>query len=239
LRSCNELLDSGREGVDHSANVKRPVVLPTLPSFAAIDDASSDRVALLAALTFVEGSTTGWGSADLIDWFKTYAAALSRVTPPPSVTDAVVGTITLLPGIKLAGDKVARVDDLPKLLAMTRWRVVVTVRGLLAAPCDDRFLQAAIYGDRVRRERSAWVAQPRDADLLSDVVLSLFAADILCQREFYEQNLCVCDVCGRVSFNPSAGTRAGCSDHSPKSETTSDFQDRGSSSPPSAPRGGG
>jgi hypothetical protein len=217
--------------------VKRPIVLPTLPSFAAIDDASSDRVALLAALTFVEGSTSGWGPGDLIDWFKTYAAAMSRKAPPPTVTDTVVGTIALLPGAKLVGDKVARAEDLPKLLAMTRWRVIVTVRGLLSSPCDDRFLQAAIYADRVRRDHAAWIAQPRDADLLSDVVLSLFAADVLGQREFYEQNLCVCDVCGRISFNPGASGRAGCSDHLPRSETTSGFQGKGGpQSVPPSPR---
>ena len=214
--------------------MKRPVVLPTLPSFAAIDDASSDRVSLLAALTFVEGSTSGWGPSDLLDWFKTYATALSRTAPPASVSDAVVGTISLVQGAKLVGDKVARPDELPKLLAMTRWRVIVTVRGLLATPGDDRFLQAAIYADRVRREKAAWNAQPRDTDLLSDVVLSLFAADVLGQREFYEQNLCVCDVCGRISFNPAVTSRAGCGDHVPKSETTSGWQGkRNSIVPPS------
>ena len=222
-----------REEVNHRGIVKRPVVLPTLPSFAAIDDASSDRVSLLAALTFVEGSTSGWGPADLLDWFTTYAVALSRTAPPPSVTDAVVGALSLVPGVKLTGDKVARPDELPKLLAMTRWRVIVTVRGLLSTPCDDRFLQAAIYSDRVRRDQAAWFAQPRDGDLLSDVVLSLFAADVLGQREFYEQNLCVCDVCGRISFNPGATSRAGCGDHVPRSETTSGFQGKGNSIPPS------
>ena len=30
---------------------------------------------------------------------------------------------------------------------------------------------------------------------MSDVVLSLFAVDVLAHREFHEQ-LCVCDVCG-------------------------------------------
>lgn len=196
-----------------------------------------DRLALLAGLTFVEGATSGWRPRDLIDWFKTYALALNRKAPPPSVTDAVVGTLALVPGVKLVGDKVARLDDLPKLLAMSRWRVVVTLRGLLSQPCDDRFLQAAIFTERVRREKSTWTAQPRDADLLSDIVLSLFAVDILSDRNFHDQNLCVCDICGRVSYNPAVTTRAGCADHVPKTETTSGFQGRGARSSLPPPRG--
>ena len=107
---------------------------------------------------------------------------------------------------------------------MARWRVILTLRGLLAKPCDDRFLQAAIFARRVERVDGAWRAQSRDADLLSDMVLSLFAADVLSYRDFYEQSLCLCDVCGRVSFNPAATTRAGCADHVPKTDTTSGFQ---------------
>jgi len=157
--------------------VKNVLVVPTLPSFPAIDDRTEDRLALLGGLTFVEGATSGWAARDLLGWFKTYGPALGRTAAPASVSDAVVGSIALLPGARLVGDKVARPDDLPKLLAMSRWRVVVTLRGLLSVPCDDRFLQAAIFADRVRREGSVWRAQPRDTDLLSDVVLSLFAVD--------------------------------------------------------------
>jgi hypothetical protein len=216
--------------------VKNVLVVPTLPSFPAIDDRTVDRLSLLGGLTFVEGATSGWAARDLVSWFKTYGPSLGRTAPPPSVSDAVVGAIALLPGAKLVGDRVARPDDLPKLLAMTRWRVVVTLRGLLSTPCDDRFLQAAIFADRVRREGSAWRAQPRDTDLLSDVVLSLFAVDVLSHREFHEQNLCVCDVCGRISYNPQVTTRSGCADHVPKTDTTSGFQGRGSTSSIPPPR---
>lgn len=214
-------------------------VLPTLPSFPSLGGSDTDRFALLAGLSFVEGAISGWQARDLLAWFKTYGKALSRTAPPVSVTDAVVGTLALTPGAKLVGDKVARPDDLPKLLAMSRWRVVVTLRGLLAAPCDDRFLQAAIFSERVRREKSMWIAQPRDTDLLSDVVLSLFAVDILTNRDFHEQNLCVCDVCGRISYNPAVTTRSGCGDHVPKTETTSGWeakQKRSSMPPPPSGR---
>jgi len=217
--------------------VTSEAVLPTLPSFPSLGGADSDRFALLAGLSFVEGAISGWQARDLLEWFKTYGKAMGRKAPPPSVTDAVVGSLPLTPGAILVGDKVARPDALPKLLAMSRWRVVVTLRGLLATPCDDRFLQAAIFSDRVRRDKSAWVAQPRDTDLLSDIVLSLFAVDVLTHRDFHEQNLCVCDVCGRISYNPSVTTRAGCGDHLPKTDTTSGFeakQKRPSMPPPSA-----
>lgn len=202
----------------------KPVVLPTLPSFPAIDGSEPERLALLAGLSFVEGATSGWAARDLLEWFRTYGPTMGRSSPPSSVCDGVVGALALSPGVKLVGDKIARPEELPKLLAMARWRVVVTLRGLLATPCDDRFLQAAIFTGRVRRENSTWIARPRDTDLLSDTVLSCFAIDILTHRDFHEQNLCVCDVCGRISYNPAQSTRAGCSDHVPKTDTTSGWE---------------
>ncbi|MFT3768784.1 MAG: hypothetical protein QM820_25335 [Minicystis sp.] len=216
--------------------MKAQPVLPTLPSFPGLNGPEGERLALLAGLTFIEGATSGWAARDLLDWFKTYGPALSRKAPPASVTDAAVGTVSLVPGTKMVGDRVGRIDDLPKLLAMSRWRVVVTLRGLIAQPCDDRFLQAAIFAERVRRDRSRWIAEPRDNDLLSDIVLSLFAVDILTHRDFHDQNLCVCDVCGRISYNPAATTRSGCGDHVPKTETTSGFQGKGSRSSIPPPR---
>jgi hypothetical protein len=206
----------------------RSVVLPTLPSSPALGKGGDERLALLAGLSFVEGATSGWGQEDLTGWFRAHATALGRESPPVSVTDATMGAIALQPGVKLTCDKHARVDDLPKLLSMSRWRVILTLRGLLTKPCDDRFLQAAIFAGRVARTGGAWRAGPRDTDSLSDVVLSLFAVDVLGHRDFYEQSLCVCDVCGRVSFSPEATTRGGCGDHVPETDTPTarDLQSR-------------
>jgi hypothetical protein len=204
----------------------KSLVLPTLPSFPAIDGSEPERLALLAGLTFVEGAISGWGARELLEWFRVHGPLMGREQVPVSVRDAAVGTLALSPGVKVAGDKVARAEDLPKLLAMSRWRVVVTLRGLLATPCDDRFLQAAIFSGRVVRDRSTWFARPREADLLSDVVLSLFAVDILTHRDFHEQNLCVCDVCGRISYNPAQSSRSGCGDHVPKTGTSSGFESK-------------
>jgi hypothetical protein len=234
---CNDALDRAPKGRDHWGTVKASV-LPTLPSFPALNGTVAERPALLAGLMFVEGATTGWALKDLVAWFTAHGASMGRKAPPASVCDGVVGAIALTPGARLVGDRVARADDLPKLLAMARWRVVVTLRGLLAQPCDDRFLTAAIHADRVRRERGAWLAQPRDTDMLSDVVLSLFAVDVLSHRDFHDQNLCVCDVCGRISYNPAATTRAGCGDHVPRTDHTSGWDaKRPRSSLPPPPEG--
>jgi hypothetical protein len=205
-------------------SVNRAIVLPTLPSFPAVEVGGPDRASLLAGLTFVEGATAGWTMNDLVEWFKTHASLLGRTAPPPTVADAVVGSMALTPDAKPTGDKIARPESLPKLLAMSRWRVILTLRGLLAKPCDDRFLQAAIFAGRVQRQKSEWRAHPRDTDLLSDVVLSLFVVDVLSYRDFHEQNLCVCDVCGRLSYNPKITSRTGCADHVPRTDTTSGVQ---------------
>jgi hypothetical protein len=206
----------------------REIVLPTLPSFPAIAG-GSDRATLLAGLTFVEGATSGWMAREVLLWLGANAELLGWPGPPMSITDASVGTLALQPGARVGlvkPERVARPQDLSKLLAMARWKVVVTLRGLISG--DDRFLKGAIFAGRVRRDAkaSAWLARPTETDVLSDIILSLFVADVLAYREFHDNNLCVCDVCGRVSYNPRATGRAGCCDHLPGSATTSGVRDR-------------
>ena len=205
--------------------LKRELVLPTLPSFPAFAG-GADRAALLAGLTFVEGAITGWTARDLVLWFGANAELLGWPGPPSSVTDVSVGSVALQPGLRVASERTARAEELPRLLAMARCKVVQTLRGLFTG--DDRFLKGAIFAGRVRRDAKAseWLARPRETDLLSDVVLSLFAVDVLAYREFHDTTLCVCDVCGRVSYNPRATSRDGCSDHIPGTETTSGVRDR-------------
>ncbi len=197
-------------------------VLPTLPAFPACD-LSADRTALLAGLAFIEGAT-GWTAVDISGWFQAYARELGRGAPPPSVIDPALGAASLtLPTVC----KPRRPDQLSRLLAMSRWQAIMTLRGLLSSPCDDRFLNAAIFSGRVRRDAGRWQLDARDGDSLSDIVLGLFAVDVLAHREFHQQNLCVCDVCGRISYNPAATTRAGCADHVPGSEAASGVKSRG------------
>ncbi len=215
----------------------REIVLPTLPSFPALAG-GSDRATLLAGLTFVEGATSGWMARELLLWLGSNAELFGWPGPPASVTDVSVGTLALQPGVRVTAERVARPQDLSKLLAMARWKVVVTLRGLLSG--DDRFLKGAIFAGRVRRDAraSAWLARPAETDVLSDIILSLFVADILAYREYHENSLCVCDVCGRVSYNPRVTTRGGCCDHLPGSATTSGERDRereADTAPPPAP----
>jgi hypothetical protein len=196
-------------------------VIHTLPAIPGISDGVTDRDALLAALTFMEGSAAGWALPELYDWFVDYASMLGRAAPPSAVSDVVLGLFPLQRTMAFGvGD-----PDTSELLTTTRRRVALSLRGLVAQPSDDRFLQAAIFAGRVRRERrgrvSVWAAFAQDTDHLSDIVLSLFVVDVLAYREFYEQNLCICDVCGRVSFNPST-PRAGCADHVPARDAASE-----------------
>lgn len=203
----------------------REIVLPTLPSFPAIAN-GAERATLLAGLTFIEGSTTGWTARDLLLWCGSNAELLGWPGPPVSVTDASVGTLALQRGVRAAAGRHAHPQDLAKILAMARAKVVVTLRGLLSG--DDRFLKGAIFAGRVRRDAkaSAWLARPRETESLGDIVLSLFAADVLEYREFHDQSLCVCDVCGRVSYNPKVTSRAGCCDHVPGTGMSSGVRNR-------------
>jgi hypothetical protein len=105
-------------------------------------------------------------------------------------------------------------DETTAILVRARARVIGKLRGLLESPPDDRFLSAAIFAGRVRRilvgQTMTWVPRPRTHDPLSEIITSLFVADILGRREFYAQNLCICDGCGRVRFNPDPSLRRAC-----------------------------
>jgi len=185
---------------------------------------AEDRGALLAAVKFVEGVANGWTVRELVEWFAEDLVGPGRMLPVATVYEAVVGAIALDPATSAAAARVASLDDLPKLLAISRSRVVVTLRAFIAKPPDDRFLHTAIFNERVQRvkvERGAvWVARPAEKDLLSDIVLSLFAADILMHREYHEQSMCVCETCGRVSFTVAA-PRTSCPEHPVRTDTQS------------------
>lgn len=178
--------------------------LPTLPSLPAAAG-GVDRAGLLAGLAFLETVTPTSREQSLVPWLGSVAERFAWSGLPASVGEPFAGALLLGTSAAATG--------LPQLLVAAREVVVKTLRGFLAA--DDRFLQAAIFAGRVRRDPSAssWVARPREADALSDIVLSLFAADILAHREFHDQALCVCEMCGRVSFNPRVTTRVGCIEH--------------------------
>jgi hypothetical protein len=153
---------------------------------------------------------------------------------PSAVNDAAVGTAPLRPGARVAAQRAAKLEDVPRIMELARTRVLDALRAFIKLPPDDRFLQAAIFAERVQRGRdgraSVWVARPRESDSLANIVLSLFAVDILSHREFHEAHLCVCEVCGRVSFDRTATSSTGCTLHVPRTESTSGFQTSAGSS---------
>lgn len=194
--------------------------LGTLPAMSGLSG-PADRTALLAGLTFVEGVAKGFGLDELQNWVDEHLVRTGRMPPIGFVSEAVVGKVYLTPRDE---------DALPKLLAVARSRVVVALRGFSGPMKNDRFVRAAIYADRVQRTRlphgSVWVSRPREADNLSDIVLSLFAVDILMNRHFHERSLCVCEVCGRVSFHPDETTHRGCTEHPVSSSAMSGMRHR-------------
>jgi hypothetical protein len=178
----------------------------------------TERPLLFGAVAFVEGVAGGWGCWELTGWFEDHLVAAGHTNQSPSVVlEQGFGVIVIDPRASGKG-RPASVEQLPPLLVAARKRVVETLRAFLPSRSDDRFLHAAIYSERVERksaddQRPAWAPRVRESDRLSDVVLALFAADILMHREFHEHALCVCEVCGRVSFDPGATSRFGCRLH--------------------------
>lgn len=199
----------------------------TLPAIPAMASLPPERSALRAGLSFLEGVAAGWTRTELVAWIDAELVAPGRMVRPTSVHEVAIGSIALDPTTNAKVARAAPLAELPKLLAMARSRAVVALRGFVAPAQDDRFLKAAIFANRVERinkdETALWVARLSEKDLLGDIVLSLFTVDILMHRELYERQLCVCDVCGRVSFHPFVTTRVGCPEHIPRSEARSGF----------------
>jgi hypothetical protein len=195
--------DAGR----HSA--KRPHTPRTLPSFPTLPGLQRIN-GLRGALTFLEGPAAEWTIQNLQGWLMEHLVTPGLMKRPQMVREPGATPVMLDPRV----DSGSNLED---LILKARARVISSLRGLIAPVADDRFLNAAIYGGRVRRAavdgRPAWIASPREIDFLGDIVLSLLAADILLDREFYRAHLCICEVCGRVSFKEAPDGRRLCSEH--------------------------
>jgi hypothetical protein len=171
--------------------------------------------ALVAALTFLDGvAGKRMGRDELRSWIDRNLVQSGYMARPWRIQEPLFGA---LPNDKLCSaflPEVPPTDETAAVLVRTRARVVGHLRGLLQTPSDDRFLSAAIFAGRVRRvvvgETMQWVPRPRSHDILSDIVTSLFVSDILGRREFYAQNLCICDTCGRVRFEMEPPQRNKC-----------------------------
>jgi len=183
---------------------------PTLPYLGG----AAERRALLGGITFLENTESGQiDLGGLGQWFDEHVVATGCMPRLSVVLEPPAGTVALRPG---TGALARASADLPRIITTSRARVVDALRGLVSSPSDDRFLRAAIFLGRVRREDGHWVARPEATAPLSGIVLSLFAVAILSERSFYDRQMCVCDTCGRVSFDPAAGMRRACSVHLPR-----------------------
>src|SRR5262249_53913610 len=153
-------------------------------------------------VAFIEDTASGCMTiSQLRAWFDRYIVCRGVMLRPVMVNEPSVGSIPLSPSGALMGLAEQRIQ---RFVLTARGRVVNALRGLLARPVDDRFLAAAIFAGRVRRRRvinsSRWVANPEPNAPLSGIVLSLLAADILTHRDEYDHRLCICETCGRMSF---------------------------------------
>jgi hypothetical protein len=188
-----------------SSGIRRAVSIPP----------SSPTDPLAAALSFLEGIASGrLCRDDLNNWIDRNLVQPGYVSRPFRLQEPLFGALPTDISCSAFLPETPPTEESAAILVRARARVVGKLRGLLATPPDDRFLSAAIFAGRVRRilvdNTMVWVPRPRSHDILSDIITSLFVADILGRREFYAQNLCVCDSCGRVRFNPDPTLRHAC-----------------------------
>jgi hypothetical protein len=170
---------------------------------------------LVAALAFLDAARENTLHArELVSWLDRYLVRPGLMPMPSTVQESEVVSLREVPTGAWAAPFEVR---LSRIVAGARVRVSVALEGLLADPPDDRFLSAAIFAGRVERGGGAhgpgWRAHPKGTDKLSDIVLSIFAADALTHREEYDQNLCVCGICGRVALVRTRGPRTRCAQH--------------------------
>ncbi len=182
---------------------------------ASLGPVSQSSDPLAAALTFLEGvASKQMCREDLRSWLDRNLVQPGFMARPQRIQEPLFGALPSDKHCSAFLPEVPPHDETAAILVRTRARVVGHLRGLLQTPVDDRFLSAAIFAGRVRRvvigETMQWVPRPRSHDILSDIVMSLFVSDILGRREFYAQNLCICDTCGRVRFDPDPPQRNKC-----------------------------
>ena len=175
------------------------------------------RPPLAAGMAFMNAAREGaLGYRQVVSWMEQFLVEPGLLSMPASVQEEGIGTIVVeeAPNGPWA---TAREVRAARIVSTARVRVAVQLTGLISRPVDDRFLAGAIFSGRVQRvwgeHGASWRPTLVADERLSDVVLSLFVADILANREDYESQLCVCDVCGRVSFSKGAVIRTRCAQH--------------------------
>ncbi|WP_437927433.1 hypothetical protein WMF37_51865 [Sorangium sp. So ce291] len=177
-------------------------------SFLALRARMIASPSLAGALQFMQVTTRPWEPHELAAWLHEHIVAPGWMRVPRALREPGAETV------ELAGID-ERHREVAALVERARRRVALALLDFVAPSPDGGFLRAALYSARVRwsvvGERSGWLPAPRESDLLSDIVLSLFAAEILSDAELYRSHMTVCAGCGRVAFAQEARPRsAGC-----------------------------
>ncbi|WP_437655464.1 hypothetical protein [Sorangium sp. So ce1182] len=177
-------------------------------SFLALRARMLASPSLAGALQFMQVTTRPWEPHELAAWLHEHVVAPGWMRAPRALREPGAETV------ELAGID-ERHREVAALVERARRRVALALLDFVAPNPDGGFLRAALYSARVRwsvvGERSGWLPAPRESDLLSDIVLSLFAAEILSDAELYRGHMTVCAGCGRVAFAQEARPRsAGC-----------------------------
>src|SRR4051812_18295920 len=106
----------------------------------AVASAPLTRPALAAALSFLDTSRSeAFHVPDLTAWLHTWLVTPALMPMPASVFEPGPGIAPLGPAP--SGPFALGVDArLARVVGVTRVRIAMCLGGLLAAPCDDRFL---------------------------------------------------------------------------------------------------
>lgn len=169
----------------------------------------------IAALAFLEGVAQLGTIESLRAWFDGEVGPNGWAPDWTAVSEPEHEPLALQP----SPDKAA----LRALLRDARANVVQALRGLLWAPGDEAWLGELVASGCVLPAAQAKGASPKESREyvavvpagrpLSELVLALLGADILARRKLYDDRLCVCSVCGSVTFAPETTGRFGCIQH--------------------------
>ena len=177
-----------------------------------------------SALSFLDGGLEGWGIHQLVTWTDQCLIRPGRLitlSPFPRLTvrESGVGELSYgNPDAHADPAKYLSHARCSELIRAARAKVIGVVAGLIRPIPDDRFVQGALYDGRVTRVRGpdghrGWDVMLTEQHALSDQVIALLAADLLCHRSEYEQDLILCSTCEKVDFWPERLSRRGCPDH--------------------------
>jgi hypothetical protein len=170
------------------------------------------RPTLVGPLAFVDGARDeALDARALTAWFEAHLVKPGHMATPATVQEPGIGVVSLreLPTGAWAA---AFEERLGSIVRAARLRVSLSLQGLLATPVDDRFLTAAIFAGRVDRS-AQWRPKLKGTERLSDVVLAMFAADILMHRDEWDASLCICSICGHIALSRTAPSRTRCAQH--------------------------